>query len=349
MEAMDSDERPTVGSVVDQLIAEPHGYNLFQAISLLEAAVGGHASIGVGDGKQLSVRLRSVVSLGFQPSDVSKVSVGQLGRESYTLHTAVMSLAGANGPLPLPFTELVLERTAARDHATADFLDIFNHRFLAFLYRSRKKHNMGLNGLAPQSSPLAACLDALSALGLKAGVRAPSGEAGWLEHAGLMGGAPRSMTGLIALLSDRLGVQASGRQFCGGWRRLEPQDVVTLSTRSVKRGPRLGRSAVLGRRVWDQSAGICIELSGLSQIRLHRLLKGGADYDLLHWLVRRYLPQDIDVEMVLKLKPDELKSTKLGQKQALRLGLTSWLVSASNTTPGIAETRFKLDGEAAWT
>jgi type VI secretion system protein ImpH len=346
---MGSDERPTISSVVDELIAEPHGYNLFQAISLLEAAAGGPASVGVGGNKHLSVRLRAVVSLGFQPSDVSKVSADPLGRESYTLHTAVMSLAGANGPLPLSFTELVLERTAARDHATADFLDIFNHRFLAFLYLSRKKHNIGLNALAPQSSPLAACLDALSALGLKAGLRAPSGEAGWLEHAGLMGGAPRSMTGLVALLADRLGVQASGRQFCGGWRRLESQDVVTLSTRNGKRGPRLGRSAVLGHRVWDQSAGICVELSGLSQVRLHRFLKGGAEHDLLRWLIRRYLPQDLDVEMVLKLKPDELQPTRLGQKQALRLGLTSWLVSANSINSGTTETHFKLEGEAAWT
>jgi type VI secretion system protein ImpH len=345
---MGSDERPAIGFIVEKLIAEPHGYNLFQAITLLEAAAKERAPVGVGGSKHLSVRLRSVVSLAFQPSDVSKVSVGRPGGEAYTLHTAVMSLAGANGPLPLPFTELVLERTAGRDHATAEFLDIFNNRFLSFLYLSRKKHNMGLNGQTPQSSPLAACLDALSALGLKAGMRAPTGEAGWLEHAGLMGGAPRSMAGLITLLSDRFGVKATGHQFCGGWRKLEPRDVLTLNTRGAERTPRLGQTAVLGRRVWDQSAGIRLELKDLSLRRLTRLLKGGSEHALLHWMVRRYLPQDMDVEIVLELKPDELKPTILGQQQGLRLGLTSWLMTVGNTKEKAAKSCFKLENEATW-
>jgi type VI secretion system protein ImpH len=349
METMESNEWSAAGPVVDTLIAEPQGYNLFQAINLLEAAARKSAPEKQSDTMDLSVRLRSVVSLAFQSSDVSKVSLGAIGAESYTLHTAVMSLAGAGGPLPLPYTELVLERTASRDHATAEFLDIFNHRFLAFLYRSRKKHNMGLNGQTPQSSPLAACLDSLSALGLKAGVRAPSGEAGWLEHAGLMGGAPRSMTGLLTLLSDRFGVRATGQQFCGGWRSLEQRDVLALKTRGAQRSPRLGQTAVLGRRVWDQSAGIRIALEDLSLKRLTGLLKGGSEHTLMHWLVRRYLPQDMDVEIILQLKPQELKPTTLGLEQGLRLGLTSWLVTGGNGKVSPAKSCFKLENEAAWT
>jgi type VI secretion system protein ImpH len=338
---MGTDERPPVGSLVEGLIAKPQGFNLFQAISLLEREaheVGGESRLRSGD-LQLPVRLRSVVSLGFQASDVSRVSAEASGRARFTLHTAVLSLAGAQGPLPLPFTEMVLERTAARDHATADFLDIFNHRFLAFLYSGRKKHNMGLNGLAPEASPLASCLDALSALGLKAGVRAPSGDAGWLEHAGLLGGAPRSITGLLAMLSQRLEVRASAKQFCGGWRQLEPGAALRLSG---QRGARLGRTAVLGQRVWDQSAGICITFHNLGLLRLQRLLKDGSDHALLTWMVRRYLPQDLDVEMVLQVKPNALPPARLGTHHGLRLGWTSWLASRPALSGGLPPARFKL-------
>ncbi len=342
---MGTDERPPAGSLVEGLVAKPQGYNLFQAISLLEreaAPIGtdAEATPKPADAMQLPVRLRAVVSLGFQASDVSKVSRGTSDDEPYVLHTAVMSLAGAHGPLPLPFTEMVLERTAARDHATAEFLDIFNHRFLAFLYRSRKKHNMGLNGVAPAASPLASCLDALSALGLKAGVRAPDGDVGWLEHAGLMGGAPRSITGLLAMLSHRLNVRATARQFCGGWRLLEPTDVLHLGGRG--RSPRLGRSAVLGRRVWDQSAGIRITFHALRFGRLQQLLKGGDEHALLGWLVRRYLPQDLDVEMVLEVQPDDLPTATLSVRQPMRLGWTSWLVSRQAPSRELPPVRFKL-------
>jgi len=337
---MGTDERPPGHSVVARLLARPQGFDLFQAISLLERASVADGSAAGGVPGDVAVQLRSVVTLGFSPSDVSRVSAQESGQGPYTLHTPVLSLAGAHGPLPLSFTELVLARTAARDHATADFLDIFNQRFLAFLYRSRKKHHMGLNGLAPQASPLAACLDALSALGLKAGLRAPQGEVSWLEHAGLMGGAPRSMAGLLAILSGRFGLKVSGQQFCGGWRALEADAVLRLGQR--RHGPRLGQTALLGRRVWDQSAGVRLEFEGLSLERLQRLLKGGAEHALLHWVVRRYLAQDLDVEVLLTLAPGTSVPATLGRAQPMRLGWTAWLQSAQ-PAPAPVRARFRLD------
>src|SRR3954466_4097718 len=133
METMGTDERAPAGALVEKLVDQPQGFNLFQAISLLERSRPERGAVGMGVGRDEAVRLSSIVSLGFQASDVSKVSVSDDPNEPGRLWTSVLSLAGAQGPLPLPFTELVLERSAARDHATADFLDIFNHRFLAFL------------------------------------------------------------------------------------------------------------------------------------------------------------------------------------------------------------------------
>jgi type VI secretion system protein ImpH len=349
METMGTDERPPVGALVEKLVARPQGFNLFQAISLLERSLPERAAVGTGDGRDESVRLRSIVSLAFQASDVGKVSVADKAGEPAQLSTAVLSLAGAHGPLPLPFTEMVLERTAARDHATADFLDIFNQRFLAFLYRSRKKHHMGLNWVSAQSSALAACLDSVSALGLKAGVRAPGGEVTWLRHAGLLGGGPRSMMGLLAMLSDRLGVCADGAQFCGAWRHLERRDVAQLCTRAGHRGPRLGRSAVLGKRVWDQSASIRVALSGLSLARLRRLLRGGDEHELLKWMIRRYLQQDVGVELVLHLDSRERPSSVLTQKEPMRLGWTSWIVGNAKPVAGVPPARFKLADDNAVT
>lgn len=341
METVGTDERAATDSVIDRLIASPQGFDLFQAISLLERAVENSVSGERPDDALSGVNLRSVVSLGFQPSDINRVEHSTQPDAPYILHTAAMSLAGANGPLPLSFTEMVIERTAARDHATADFLNIFNNRYLKFLYLGRKKHNMGLNGHAPQTSAIAACLDSLSALGLKAGVRGPGGAVGWLDHAGLMGGAPRSMAGLLALLSDRLGVRATGRQFCGGWRNLESRDVLTLNSRA--QGPRLGSTAVLGRRVWDQSAGIRIELRGVKLNRLQRLLQGGDEHALMQWLVRRYLPQDLNVEVELHTRSDEIKPSTLSAQLGLRLGLTSWLTTKPPAT--VPPTRYKLNDD----
>jgi type VI secretion system protein ImpH len=343
---MATDERPPTGALVARLLARPQGFNLFQAISLLERSCPESAAVGTGNADEEAVRLSSVVSLGFQPSDISKISLEQSGAQGYKLSTPVMSLAGGQGPLPLPFTEMVLERNAARDTATADFLDIFNHRFLSFLYRSRKKHHMGLQWRSPQSSTLAACLDSLSSLGLHSASTADQEDATWLRHAGLMGGAPRSMSGLLVMISDRLNVRATGRQFCGAWRMLEQRDIPILSTRHPQSAPRLGATAVLGNRVWDQSAGVRITLSQLSVARFRSLLKGGKDYLLLKAMVLRYLQQDISVEVELQLDKKEVLPTVLGQKEPLRLGLTSWLMGSAPRNVSIPPACYTIEAHA---
>lgn len=337
---MGTDERPPAGTLTARLISRPHGFNLFQAISLLERAAPGMPAVGQGHGEPEAVRLNAVVSLGFQASDVSAVKAGSESGEAYTLLSPVMSLAGAQGPLPLPFTELVLERKAARDHATADFLDIFNHRFLAFLYRSRKKHHMGLNWRDPQDSALAGSLDALSSLGLRAGVRGPGGVMPWLRHAGLLGGAPRSMSGLLALLGDRLGLRVRGSQFRGEWRDLEPSDLSRLGARGTG-APRLGQTAVLGRRAWVQGAGIVVTFSHLALARLRKLQPGGEEHELVKWLIDRYVQQEMGVTLVLGVDAAQVKPLQLAWPRAdapaatatatplaPRLGWTTWLAGA---------------------
>ncbi|WP_168790067.1 type VI secretion system baseplate subunit TssG [Paraburkholderia aromaticivorans] len=347
MEAMGTDDRLPAAALIARLIANPQGFELFQAISLLERAVPHARPLGRGNGAGEGVRLSGFVSLAFEPSDVHGVRRGESPRHpsaherepqdaprayehehdrqtpAYTLSTPVLTLAGANGPLPMPFTELVLEGRARRDFATADLLDIFNHRFLSFLYRSRKKHAPGLNWRSPHASALAACLDALSNLGLHGALRGPHEERLWMRHAGLLSAAPRSMTGLLALLSDRLGTPVRGMQFVGGWRQIDATDSLRLA-RVGTRAPRLGGHSVLGRRAWDQATGIRIEFSDLSRERFAALLPGGRDHALAQWLIQCYVQQDFDVEFVLKLTPQRVNCA-LGGPNAARLGWTSWV------------------------
>lgn len=325
MEAMGTDDRLPAIAMIDRLLAHPHDFDLFQAIHLLERGQPWARPLGTGDGTDEAVRFSGHVSLAFEPSDIRSVRSQPTDREGavYTVSTAAMTLAGANGPLPLPFTEWLLMRRAARETAMSDFLDIFNHRFLSFLYRSRQKHAPALNGRAPDEAALTACLDALGNLGLRAGERGPGGARRWVRHAGLLGGAPRSMVGLLAMLSDRLGVSVRGGQFVGGWRELDARESARLS--GVRRvASRLNGNAVVGRRCWDQAAGIRIEFVDLPPDRFEALLPGGAQHELTAWLVQSYLEQDLDVHVVLRPAPRQT-ACAVGGAQAVRLGWTAWL------------------------
>ncbi|MFM0339037.1 type VI secretion system baseplate subunit TssG [Paraburkholderia fungorum] len=344
MEAMGADDRQPANALIARLLAQPQGFDLFQAIHLLERAQPWTRALGYGDGTDEAVRLRGFVSLAFEASDIRSAQRHPLTSEAqpsnaqadgpqadnarqpratYTLTTPVMTLAGANGPLPMPFTEMVLTRRAARETAMADLLDIFNHRFLSFLYRSRQKLAPSLTSRAPRDAELAACLDALGNLGLHGGPRGPRGASLWLRHAGLLGGAPRSMTGLLALLSDRLGVTVRGAQFVGGWHTVDAADTLRLA-RAGARAPRLGGVAVLGRRTWSQSAGLRIEFFDLSETLFAALLPGGEAHELAAWLVRSYLQQDHDVSFVLR-RAKPAGAGALGGTAPARLGWTSWM------------------------
>ena len=357
MEAMGADDRLPAAALIARLKANPQRFDLFQAISLLERAAPWARPLGRGNGLAEAVRLTGHVSLAFEPSDVHSVresppaqpdgmsaagSVSYAPRASWTLSTPVLTLAGANGPLPMAYTELVLERRAQRDTATADLLDIFNHRFLSFLYRSRKKHAPGLNWRSPHASAIAASLDALSNLGLRDGVRGPRDARLWLRHAGLLSAAPRSMTGLVAMLADRLGLEVRGAQFVGGWREVDGADSLRLARAGSGAGAaRLSGVAVLGRRTWDQASGICLEFPGLTQARFEALLPGGADHALAAWLIRAYLQQDFEVQFVLHLAPQPI-ACQAGGPRASRLGWTTWLGGSRHTTHAPAPVRLAM-------
>lgn len=315
---MGADVRPPALALIERLYSRPQGFNLFQAISLLERHAPQKAALGTGVGSDEAAILRGEVSLAFAPSDVVSVKPAANPQGRSTLTSAAMSLAGANGPLPLPFTEMLLQRRPAKDRAALDFLDISHNRWLAFLYRSRKKHYVGLNWRASeQDNPLARTMDALSGLGRAEGARGPQGELARLNHAGLQNAAPRSMLNLLTLLSDRLGLRLQARQFVGGWQALDAADSPPLG-RAV-----LGQQAVLGNRAWDAAAGIKITAAAVPMERLTSLLPGGKDHALMDWLLKRHTQSELQVSLVIEPEPQAPASLPgLGQA---RLGWTSWL------------------------
>ncbi|MEY4368127.1 MAG: type secretion system baseplate subunit TssG, partial [Pseudomonadota bacterium] len=96
MSARDADNQ-----LIPALLAQPQGFDLFQAISLLERAgiADGHAAVGTEQGTE-AVRLSSHISLDFDASDVCDAQRGSATGEPFTLKTPVLSLLGQAGPMP---------------------------------------------------------------------------------------------------------------------------------------------------------------------------------------------------------------------------------------------------------
>jgi type VI secretion system protein ImpH len=311
-----------MSDLISHLRQNPHRYDIFQAISLLERAEPDRAGVGTSLGLDEALRLAAHVDFGFASSDIHSISDSKRPGPQLTLSSGTVSLAGAQGPLPIPFTELLIERQRLRDRAGLEFLDIFNQRLLAFLYRGRRKHHIALAGGKLDEAPQVRALDALSGLGRAEGARAPDGQQSWLRHAGLQGAAPRSMASLLALIRDRLAIRFNGRQFVGSWSPLAAPERASLSRRA---GCGLGAGAALGNRAWDQEAGIELSTPPLHHDQFMALLPGGRSHRLLGWLAGRHQQRAMRVMLQLSINsppPSCLSSSAL---HAPRLGLTSWL------------------------
>jgi type VI secretion system protein ImpH len=323
--------------VVEALEEEEYTFDFYQAVRLLEAMRPEAVPVGEGpDPSSEAVRFRSELSLAFPASEIIEVIPHEGEPTPAEVLVSFLGVAGAQGPLPRPFTEDILERVASHDTAARDFLDIFNHRLISLLYRAREKHRVGQRVQSPERSATAEMAFSLMGMGGKK-LRGRMGIAdrSLLYYSGLLSQGVRSAVGLEGILSDFFRVllrpvddgppgQIRVREFVGRWHALEETERTALGV--TNGNCRLGTEAVLGSRVWDQQGMTEIVVGPLDFPRFERFLPGGDALPALKELMTLYLRGDALFVVRLLLRARDVPKTVLsGGSVGARLGLTSWL------------------------
>lgn len=320
-------------SLQNRLGDEGYSFDFYQAVRMLELLL--KKTVAAND----PIRFRSRVSLAFPASDVQKISFGPDGKPEVTVN--FIGLAGALGPLPTPITEEILftQGRASKPTPVVDFLDIFNHRLIALMYRVRQTHSPALTSEAPSAGALAQCLFALIGLGHPSLRGRLDVERGLLCYSGLLAARPRSAVGLERIVSDYFGVPAKIRQFVGRWRKLDPGQWTVIGG-PRRRNIRLGLNAVVGTRVWDKQSHIRVRLGPLTLKRYLAILPGTVAHAALCEIIRFYIDPETTFSLSLRLGKDNLCALgsarpgfgfKLGSSK-LRLGFTSWLAPLNPET-----------------
>jgi type VI secretion system protein ImpH len=339
--------------LAESLLARAERFDFFQAVRLLELARPDAAPVGSGsDPTREAVRFRARVGLEFAVNDIVRGGSNDRHRRG-VLEVAFMSLTGSEGTLPAPYCELVLERSRAEgmpgapsgpDDDARDFLDIFNHRLISLFYRGRKKHRVALGAGGEQVALLERLLFQL--IGFNEGVavrdlyredsRVPVQPRVLLRYAGMLAGGQRSMAGLQAMLTDALGAPVRGAPAPGRWLPLEERFQTALGGR-LGRNHALGVDTVLGGRAWDASGAIALEIGPLDVAQFRALQPGGSRYELLVFMTRFYLREDLDVEVKLTLCAAEVEVREVARlgvdgsgplRPGARLSRTAWLLGA---------------------
>jgi type VI secretion system protein ImpH len=144
-----------------------------------------------------------------------------------------------------------------------------------------------------------------------------------LPYCGLIAQKPHSVSSLEQMLSDYFNVPARAHQFTGQWLDLDDESITRLGTANSG----LGRSTVLGTRIWDDQSKFRVRFGPLRFTEFQAFLPNGTAYNPMKSIIRFMVGEELDFDAQLILKAKEVPGTILTTRARRRpmLGWTSFL------------------------
>jgi type VI secretion system protein ImpH len=311
---------------------EPYRYDFYQTMRRLECLYGHKPRWGTAlRPVDEPVRLGQDPDLAFAPAPLASLEFGKDGAPP-RLQVRLFGLLGPNGPLPIHLTEYARHRLRhAGDPTLSRFLDVFHHRFLALLYRAWAQAQPHVNRDRIDEDDYLTYVGAF--IGIAPGTlrnRDTVADVAKLFHVGTLVRQVRDADGLAAILRQFFRVPARLEEFVGHWLVLARRDRTYLGADSKT----LGVSAIAGGRVWDHQSKFRIHLGPLTLDQYESFLPAARPVNaadkprvtplrqLVDW-VRFYLCLELDWDLRLHLKKEEVPALRLGAKG--QLGWTTWL------------------------
>ena len=298
---------------------EGYAFDFFQAVRLLEV----HFSEEVGakgDLARESIQFRPHVGLVFPAADVKNINWPDDTPGTAKVIATFMGLYGIDSPLPDAFYD-TLATEAEGTFAHRDFLDIFNHRLYASFYRAWKKYRPPVGEHVRTTHAHERRFLSLAGLGTPhTSETLPVQPLRLASLAGWLGRRTKCAEGLEAVVSTVFGLPVRVIENVPRWVRLGKRPQMG----SNKNGLRLGRSATIGERVYDRASKFRVRIGPLGLGDYVALLPGGARAVAMHRVIRLYAPDYLAFDVELRVRANEMPSTRLGDQTA-RLGLTTCL------------------------
>ena len=333
--------------IADTLTSEPYRFQFFQAVRLLARMMPDRQVVGrFSNPGDECLRFGANPGVAFPASQIQSLegaaNRGQAAKSLMTgeavpaaraaplfMRVNFMGLTGPSGVLPLAYSELVLERNRARDHALGDFFDVFNHRAVSLFYQAWEKYRFEIpyeRGERDRFSYHVLALLGLGTPGLQDRQDVPDDSL--LFYSGLLSMHARSAAGLQAVLADYFDVPVEIEQFVGAWYPVELESQCSLGETGGY-SEQLGLGAVVGDEIWDQQSRVRIRFGPLALAQYTDFLPGHDAYRRARAITGFYAAGEYDVEFQLVLRRDEVPRCELAQEdEGQQLGWTSWVKNA---------------------
>ena len=316
--------RPRADPPLERLTAAPHAFGFYAAMRLLEAIFRDRPRFGQGARPALdAVRFTQEPSVEFAPATLADFVPADADAPA-RLAVHFLGLFGPDGPLPLHLTEYARNRRRNHHDPTFQrFADIFHHRALSLFYRAWANARPTVSFDRPEQDRFALYVGALIGIGMDSlRDRDAMPDLTKLHFAGHLANQTRHAEGLASILSAFFAMPVRIECFVGAWLSLAPGDRTRLGSPAANGA--LGRSTLVGGRVWTRQHKFRVVFGPLSLTEYERLLPGGESLHRLIPIVRNYAGDTLIWDVNLILRSEEVPPTRLGR--AGRLGWTSWLM-----------------------
>ncbi|REL27686.1 type VI secretion system baseplate subunit TssG [Thalassotalea euphylliae] len=267
----------------------------------------------------------------FHAAAISNISLStKIGK--YKIKNSYWGLFGHNGALPSHLTEYAQERISKhKDDTLCEFLDIFHHRLICLYYRAWKTgypaiqfDHMQTNQFVQQLSALARSESGALSTDIHPQATSDSSPAHQrgLYFAGLLTHKNLGAKAVQQILSDLFSVAVIVNEFQASWLTIARRDRSVL-TKSGTANNKLKHNAIIGKRTFQRSYKVTVELAALKLEQYTQFLPNHAQGKALKRWINQLISPDITVDVTLNLASGECCSSRLSQQT--RLGYTSWL------------------------
>ena len=343
---MASTKRHTSLSLADRLYAEPETFDFHQAVRLLSAI--NYEKVDykphwkqypVGFDRSHSketVHFKTEPTLRYHSGDISQLIEPVIDPVNNRLKPTTMkvtftSLTGANGILPMHYSEKILKQNRNKNKALAEFFDMFTHRAISFYHRGWEKYRIEYHFERVRRSgyrkdKLTTMLEGISGIPSLKKDSALNPDS-LLFFSGLFANQQRTAHGLAAMLSDYFSVPVEIKQFVGRWNKLSPSECTRMPSKTQPSGQfnRLAKDAVLGTRAWYSQGKFRIILGPLNKKQFQSFLPGKKALAQLKLFTEKYASPELSYDIQLISTTEDQATCQLDSKNPMQLGYFTWL------------------------
>ncbi len=327
---MASENGTAEAGIRNRLARQPGSANFFQAIRRLQGEEPGKAFVGFSHHLQDDiVRFGQNLGLTFESSPVERFLEDPESDAPPKMSVNFMGLLGPGGPLPLNITESLYERLLHdKDRAHPEFLDALQTRVISLYYRAWAECQATASYERTRNGSFSKYVSSLVGIGSESFIERDSiRDDGKRYYSAWLAMQTRNSEGLCAILGEYFGVPATIEQFVGQWIDI-PQDCCCRLGETRSTG-KVGQNLILGSRYWDRQQKFRVRLGAMDWERYLSMLPSGDRLEhLIDW-VRNYVGEELEWDVCLILKREEVPQTCLGRQG--QLGWTTWLKREDTT------------------